>query len=87
MPVQQFPDKPDLKRTFKAPAGAFLPPDEGDDPLAEPDAPPPIDGLDTPGPAPMSVLPQPRVMRPQAPRVIELAPGLEIIEPTVNPFE
>ena len=27
MPVQQFPPKPVLNRNFKAPAGAFLPPD------------------------------------------------------------
>ena len=89
MPVQQFPDKPELKRSFKAPAGAFLPPDEGDDPLAEPNAPPPVGGYVAPRPAPMPVQPQPRprFVQPQAPRVIELAPGLEIIEPTVNPFE
>ena len=86
MPVQQFPPKPVLNRNFKAPAGAFLPPDpEAIKDFEDLDAPPPLDegfGLE---PAPLSdeVVPMPLTPGP----TVELAPGLEIIEPTVNPFE
>jgi penicillin-binding protein 1A len=87
MPVQQFPPKPVLTRNFKAPAGAFLPPDpEAIKNFEDLEAPPPLDGdfgLD-PAPAPGSdVVPMPLTPGP----TVELAPGLEIIEPTVNPFE
>ena len=87
MPVQQFPPKPVLTRNFKAPAGAFLPPDPAAIKNFEGlDAPPPIDSgfapAPAPGPAP-DVVPMPLTPGP----TVELAPGLEIIEPTVNPFE
>ena len=85
MPVQQFPPKPKLNRTFKAPAGALLPPDgQKEKKKAEPPALPPLGGVAVPAPAPRVVRPAPR---PTTPQVIELEPGLEIIEPTVNPFE
>ena len=86
MPVQQFPPKPVLNRNFKAPAGAFLPPDpEAIKNFEDLDAPPPLDDGFAPEPAPLSdeVVPMPLTPGP----TVELAPGLEIIEPTVNPFE
>ena len=51
----------------------------------DPEAPPPLDNVMAPAPEPVTedVVPMPITPGP----TVELAPGLEIIEPTVNPFE
>ena len=87
MPVKEFPPKPVLNRNFKAPAGAFLPPDpDAIKNFEDLEAPPPLNEGFAPAPAPApapDVVPMPLTPGP----TVELAPGLEIIEPTVNPFE